>query len=428
MNKVFSTLIIILSIILLIGCGSKRSPTGGPVDTEKPVLTASIPQQFDDISAKRIELTFSKALDKSSITRGIYIYPPILNKKVHYASNTLTIEIREDLLPDTNYYITLTSAIKDTRGNALEQNQTLVFRHGRLNDHRISGIIHLEDEADRKLPVTINVLSPDSLMIMSHRFTGSAYAIETLNPSPHILRAFIDKNTNDRYDYGIEPYFEGRTPLQQFVNLDINLAYADTTKPVINSVQAISDRELRITLNKPLSQWKEIKVLTPSERRPLPIAITMMDGKLLTLLTEPADSARYLLEIHEASDAKGNVQSLTTIQFNGSTRADTTAPVILATLPRTGTAVSDLRPVIEIHFSKIIPANAIQYSLIQSDTKQVVPLEIIQADHKIYRFRPSQDLINQKSHLLTINAETTDFNGNPLGRDFEMTFLPLVRR
>lgn len=428
MNRAFNLIIIILSITLIIGCGNKRNPTGGPIDTEKPVLSATLPEPFGDISSRRIELTFSKALDKSSLTRGIYIYPPILDKKVNYASNVVTIEIREDLKPDTNYYVTLTTAIKDTRGNSLNQNQTQIFRHGKFKDHRISGVFHLEDVADAPLPVSINVLSPDSLMIMSRQFSGRAYAIDALNPSAHILRAYIDKNDNGRYDYGAEPYFEGRTPLQQFVNLDINLAYADTTKPVINSVQAISDRELRITLSKPLHQWKEIKVLTPSERRFLPIAITLVEGKLLTLLTEPADSTRYLLEIHAARDAKGNVQSITTLQFNGSTRADTTAPVILATFPRSGTAISDLRPVIEIRFSKIIPANAIQYSLIRSDTKQAVPLEIIQADHKIYRFRPSQDLINQKSYLLTIKAATTDFNGNPLGRDFEMTFLPLIRR
>jgi len=428
MNRAFSFFLIILSILMIIGCGNKRSPTGGPVDTEKPVLSATIPEQFGDISSRRIELTFSKALDKSSLTRGVYFYPPILDKKVHYASNAVTIEIREDLIPDTNYYITLTSAIKDTRGNPLDKNQTIVFRNGKFNDYRISGTFRLEQEADLDLPITIYLLSPDSLMILSRQFTSCAYVIDALNPAQHILRAFIDRNDNHRYDHGSEPYFEGQAPNQPFVTLDVHLAYADTTKPVIRSVQALNDRELQVNLSEPVKSWQEIKVLRLSDRSPLPIQIAYHEKDKIFLFTDPADSTRYVIELFGATDPKDNIQSLTSLQFSAGTKQDRTPPRIIATNPRNGTAVNDLRPIIEFHFSKLIPADRINFALIESDTKRNIPLETVQSNHKVYRFQPIHDLTNQKTYRLTISSDTADFHGNKLEQPFEMSFLPLIQQ
>jgi len=86
-----------LSAILQFGCGSKRNPTGGPEDTTKPELLASLPAEFADISEGVIELSFSKHLDKSSVTTGLYIYPLIQNKKVVVERNKITIRINEPL-------------------------------------------------------------------------------------------------------------------------------------------------------------------------------------------------------------------------------------------------------------------------------------------------------------------------------------------
>ncbi|MDZ4182513.1 MAG: Ig-like domain-containing protein, partial [Candidatus Cloacimonadaceae bacterium] len=120
MNKVFKALIIIALAVSLYSCGSKKSPTGGAVDAEKPTVLTTLPAQFGQISEGRILIDFSKPMDKSSITQGIYIYPPIADKKISLDKNSISIRILEKLKENTNYYVTLTTRLKDIRGNNLE--------------------------------------------------------------------------------------------------------------------------------------------------------------------------------------------------------------------------------------------------------------------------------------------------------------------
>jgi len=95
--------------LLSSSCGSRRSPTGGPEDTEKPKVLTTYPAQFGQLSDGRIEINFSKSLDKSSVAQAVYIYPPIQNKKITVDKSTMRIRIDEKLKQDTNYYITLST-------------------------------------------------------------------------------------------------------------------------------------------------------------------------------------------------------------------------------------------------------------------------------------------------------------------------------
>jgi len=148
-------LIIVAVSIVLSSCGSKQSPTGGKEDIDKLKLLAVFPEEFAEISEQKVELSFSKAIDRAAFVKGLYIYPAIVNKKIYYEANIITIKFLESLEPDTNYYMTLTTRIKDVRGNTLDKNQTIVFKHGKLQSNRISGIINYEKPADNGLPIMV---------------------------------------------------------------------------------------------------------------------------------------------------------------------------------------------------------------------------------------------------------------------------------
>ncbi len=427
MNKAFRFLIIGITCISIYACGSKKAPTGGAVDTVKPTILSSLPEEYGDISEGKIELTFSKPLDKASITQGIYIYPPIDAKKITYAPNTITIRILEKLQDNTNYYVTLTSRIKDTHDIAMESNQTIIYRNGKLSDRHISGNLIYEKTQDNGKPISLSLLSADSLMIISKVLSGNTYTIDALNPGIHILRAYIDLNSNGRYDFSKEPYFEGKSNDREISNLDINLAYADTTMPSIRGVKAISNREIEIDFSEELSSYDRLNIVRNADQKLLPARIVNFEGDRIFILTEEADTSRYTIHLDNATDLKGNASKVIRYPFNGTSRADDTAPTVTYTNPRRGTSVNTLRPEIEVHFSEIIPAANFRYSLQASDSKDEIPVELTQKDRRIYKLKPKKDLQNYKTYYLVIKADTADISGNKLGTDYSLEFLPLYR-
>jgi len=411
--------------LLSASCGSRRSPTGGPEDTEKPKVLTTYPAQFGQLSDGRIEINFSKSLDKSSVAQAVYIYPPIQNKKITVDKSTMRIRIDEKLKQDTNYYITLSTRLKDLRGNPLAENQTLVFAHGKLNDLRLAGLIDYEDKRDNGLPVLVNLLSADSLMVFHQTVSGPAYAIESLNPASYILRAYIDKNNNGRYDFSQEPYFQGSIDLQRTSSLDLSLSYADSSKATVRNVIAKSNREVVITFSEPVVKYGSLMTQRADNNAELPVLLSSLDRDQLTLLTELQDSTKYVLSITGIQDRKENVTALNRVEFAGSTNEDSTPPQIVSTNPRNGTTVNNLLPTLEVQFSEIIPRASLKARLIVEDTKREIDLAVIKADGRVYQFKPKQELENYRSHVLQISA--TDISGNKLAEELLLNFLPLKR-
>jgi len=425
MNKVIRLSVILLLAVVLASCGSKKNPTGGPVDTVKPEVLATLPQEFGQLT-DRIEITFSKAMDKSSFTEGLYFYPAITAMKIGYSGRTLSIKIDEKLKQDTNYYLTLSTRIRDTRGNPIAQNRSFVFTSGRLNDLRLSGKISYEEPADKDKPITIDVLSADSLLVLSHIASGPSYGIEALNPSIYLLRAYQDKDANGRYDLGREAWFEGRVDLKHSSSLDLQMNYADTTLTVIRDARAISDRVLELSLSEAPVSIGTISIKAENGAK-LGVRISELDGSRLTLITHPQDSLSYRVEIVDLTDAKGNRNPKSALGFKGSSFKDSEAPVVLSSNPRNGTSVSNLQPVLSVNFNEIIPLEKLKVRLVATDQNKDIPLQILKGDSKSYRFQPVQPLSNYRSHSLIVLADTQDSSGNPLSKDHVISFLPLLK-
>ncbi len=425
MKKVIKLFFLLAVLLPLLSCGSKKSPTGGPEDLDRPSVLSSLPAQFGQITNGRIEINFSKPLDKSSVTQAVYIYPPIQNKKISVDKSTLLIRFTEELLPDTNYYVTVSTRLKDIRGNSPLESQTLVFAHGTLNQLQLAGNVSFEDEADSSLPVQLRLLSADSLDVLSTVSRGPAYVLETLNPAAYILRAYIDKDRNNRHDPDREPFFESGVKLLRSQNLNVHLAYADSTKPVMKLAQARHQREVELLFSEPLAVYDSVKLLRLDTGGELPILIKSLDGDKLTLLTEIQDAPNYRVEIRGARDARGNITPLDKADFRSSQIIDSTPPSVVSSTPRNGTSVSTLEPVLELRFSETIPGSTLKASLRAAESNTEIPITLSGTDTAVYTFKPTRPLQNYRSYILTVSA--ADISGNQLAEDYKLNFLPLLR-
>lgn len=424
MKKVFN-LILIITSLLIFSCGSRKSPTGGPLDAEKPELLSSLPAEFSDIRGSQIELSFSKHLDKSSVTKGLYIYPPIIDKKITVEKNRVLIRINEELLPNTNYFVTLTTRIKDVRGNALAKNQSLVYASGQLQRNRLSGTINYELSSDRGLPVQINLFGPDSLQILSKTLDTSAFAIDELNPSLHIYRAFIDKNLNGIYDFGAEPWAEGRLQVRGIASTEINLAYADTVLAKINSIQPVHNREIRVSFTERVSSLGSVSILKPDGSL-LNVTASHLDGEILQIITEPQLAVNYTLVLNQIRDLKGNDNRVVKQVFFGSSSTDTTAPSVTSSVPRNGTSVASLRPELILNFSEIIDPGTVILDLLSADLSQNLSFERLPSSPLQLRIRPSANLTANRSYILRVGKALGDYSGNSMMNNFDLNFLVLM--
>jgi methionine-rich copper-binding protein CopC len=414
-------------ILLFSGCGSKQSPTGGKQDLDKLQVLASFPAEYDEISEQKIELTFSKSVDSSTFLKGVYIYPAVSHKKIIVDGNLVTVKFLEALQKDTNYYLTLTTRIKDIRGNTLDNNQTLIYRHGKLQTNKISGTISYEEPQDNGLPIQINLLSSDSLWVLSKSVKGQSYLLEGLNPMSYIMRAYIDKNLNGRYDANLEPYQEFDIAEQTIATYNLNMAYADTVKPAIKFIKAISNREYELILNKSIKSFQKISVQSANGKNNLQVFAMNREPDKITIITSQTDTTKWQFSITDVYDNKGNFNPLSSMVSSGSSKPDITPPVIVQSNPRSGATVNNLLPTLEITFSEIIPASMFKAMLKETDSGKEIPFKLIKSNQKTYQIQPEKPLENYKSCVLMVFDDTSDLSGNNLKQAYKLVFLPIVR-
>ena len=349
-----------------------------------------------------------------------------MKKKYIWDGNILTIKILEDLEKNTNYFFNFSSKIKGEHGNFLNKNSTYVFASGKLNSNRISGNFLFEDIKDSDKPIQMTLLTSDSTEVFSKAAYGETYILEDLNKVEYIIRAFIDKNTNEKYDYESEPYFQKAIDPVTSSITDIYLAYADTLKPEIESAFVKCNNNINIKFSEPIVSVSEISIVTADslETNSDVIAHYLYEDEL-SILTANLDTLKYKITIKKILDNKDNLTREEAILIDGNTLLDTIPPEVVSSNPRTGSSINTFLPKISVHFSEIILEDDIETQLIEIDTGNVEDIVVLNSNSKHYIFSSQHKLNNYSSYKFNVTAK--DINGNIMMKPLEIIFLPIVR-
>ncbi|MCK5052507.1 MAG: Ig-like domain-containing protein [Candidatus Cloacimonetes bacterium] len=411
----------------LISCGHKKNPTGGKKDTIQPEIVSVIPDEYSDITDSDIEIIFSKPIERNTILSGIYIYPPIIKKKFSWDGNILTIKILEELEKHTNYYFNFSEKIKGEHGNFLNTSSSYIFASGKLNSNRISGNFLFEEAEDNHKPIQMTILTADSTEVFSQEAFGKTYKIEDLNDVGHIIRAYIDKNENFKYDNESEPYFQKSIDPVNSATMDIYLAYADTIKPQLKSTSVIFNNSINVTFSEPINSFSQVSIRTADslETKVFIKAYYLINDEL-TLLTSDLDTLVYKINFINIEDLKKNMTSEGSLLFDGTTLQDTIPPEVISSNPRTGSSVNSFLPKISVIFSEIIMEDCIETKLSEVETGKVEDLKVISKNSKHYIFSSLHRLNNYSSYKFTIQAK--DNSENIMTKPLEIIFLPIVRK
>jgi hypothetical protein len=418
------TLLVILLSLLFFSCGNYEKATGGKKDVSNPEIVNVFPEEFSDISKYNFwEITFSKPMNKNSMLTGIYIYPPVINKVFKWDKNTLRIEIKEELIENSNYYLSLGTQIRCERQNPLEKHHVFVYANGKLKEASISGEVQYERKEDIGEEVTITIAAQDSIFMFRKIVTGTSYKIDNLDEKENIITAFMDKNNNKRYDFSKEPYFRFTTTGQKISVQPINLVYADTTKPKIQRIQVATNQNITVSLSKKIKSIENIRIHSDSSQVSV-MANVLKDEKLMLVTTEQ-DSFQYKLTLFNVLDFKENQADSLSIKFNGITKKDTLAPVLLLSNPKNGESIFTDRPTIEFEFTELIPKERVKAYLYANESQTKIELQLEESDNKRFSFVPQKRLSNYTTYKLFIQA--VSWQGIEFNNNGDIQFIVIVR-
>ena len=427
MKYLHLSILIILISFGLISCGHKQNPTGGKKDTIQPEIVSVIPDEYSDITDSNIEIIFSKPIERNTILTGIYIYPPIIKKKYSWDGNILTIKIHEELEENTNYYFSFSTKIKGEHSNFLNRNSVFIFASGKLNSNRISGNFIYEDINDKNKPIEMTISTADSTEIFSMETNGKTFLIEDLNNVEHIVRAYVDKNNNYKYDNESEPFFQKSIDIVESNIMDINLAYADTIKPYLKSTNVFCNNRIDVEFSEPITSFSDVSIFTAdSIETKVDIIAQYLKNDELSLLTTFLDTLKYKIQIKNILDPKDNMTLESSLIFDGISLQDTIPPEVISSYPRTGSSVDTFLPKISVLFSEIILENDIETKLMEVETGNIEDIVILNKDSKQYILSPQHLLNNYSSYKFTMYVK--DNSGNIMTKPFETIFLPIVRK
>ena len=206
----------------------------------------------------------------------------------------------------------------------------------------------------------------------------------------------------------------------------MEMIYSDTLKPEIQSVKVHSNKQIELTLSEIVKDYSEIMIVTADSLEiPVDVVAHSLREDMISIVSAELDTFQYYLKIYSLEDNKQNVSNELSILFDGLAVRDSIPPEVLFVYPRNGATINNLKPVISITFSEIIPINNFEAQLINSETLEQIPLEILSGHSDIYRLQPEIKLANYSSYTLKIDV--TDSSDNQIEEFFKTSFIPIVR-
>lgn len=431
-KKIRNFLIFLWLGILLLSCGKEEPPTGGPVDTVPPEIVHTVPSHLSkNVVMDKIEIHFSEPVEQNSFEAAFNIWPPIGREKFDWSQKSVTIHILEPLEPSTTYYVTIDRNCRDLRTNRLKDVYHFVFSTAdEFPENSITGSISFEDDfLPEKGQIYISLYSAaDSLLVAktTPRANG-AFQFDYLESGDYLLSAFHDINDNLEYDVDKESWAEKPAGLKvPRVFMPLELSLQDTIKPALKQVLPLTQQVIEAKFTEPLQAVGDIQILNKEDRAALSVVDSVLANDVLSILTAPPDTVSYMLYVYDFVDKKGNVTAIDSAQFRNTLPADTTALVIISHTPGDGTTVETLLPTFQIEFNKMVPAQNIYFSLVNTEQNSEVSCHLHKIDGNKFNIIPEVPLQNYVPYRLTIFQDTSDYAGNRLAGQLVVNILPII--
>lgn len=217
-DRIWGRFQVLLPVILLLlnGCASIQTPTGGQRDRTPPKVIRETPaNQTLNFNLKRIQIQFDEFFKLSQEFKEITISPALeKNPEYKVKKKVLEINFTDTLQKNTTYTINFGKGIVDFNEGNILKNYSYVFSTGPVIDSlEISGTVTdaLTGKAELEATVILTAAEPDTLFkkrkAAIYTLTDSAgnFALKNLKPANYRLYALKEQGGGDRiYNSAVE--------------------------------------------------------------------------------------------------------------------------------------------------------------------------------------------------------------------------------
>lgn len=270
---------------LLSGCAQISAPTGGPKDSLAPQLVGAKPKlKSVNVTDNKITLYFDEYVEVKDAFNNVLVSPlPKNNPVVDYRLQTVTVRLKDTLLPNTTYAINFGNAIVDiNEGNALK-NFTYVFATGnKIDSLELKGKVLLAEngKTDSTMVAMLYRDAPDSAVEKRRpdyitRLKGDGSFIFTNLPAGEFkLYALKDGDGSKSYN--------AKTELFAFSDNSITVADSTPSATLLAYSEEKDTRSNRVDVTPPATADKKLKYTTS-----LNSGLQDLLGKLVVAFNRP---------------------------------------------------------------------------------------------------------------------------------------------
>lgn len=344
----FLYLLLTISIWIILttfgsGCAQIGAPTGGAKDTIPPRLVSATPKlNSTNVNSTKITLTFNEYVNLKEVQTNVMISPyPKRSPSVEFKLRTVTVKLKDSLLPNTTYSINFGSAIVDNNeGNPLKD-FTYAFSTGsNIDTLALNGkvIIAETGNTDSTMIAMLYRSTDDSAVQKTKpdyitRLNGDgSFTFINLPEGSFNIYALKDRDGGKTYNSKKELFAFADTVIKVSAKNEAVILYASALEKESRAVAAPkpagTDKKLKfilspawqfkdllspfeISFNKPLKKFDTSKlVLTDSNFKPIPSTQWSMDSSRtkITLACKWSEDFLYRLILDSAavSDSSNN--------------------------------------------------------------------------------------------------------------------------
>ena len=198
-------------MFLALSCAKISSPSGGPKDTDPPVILKSLPENGTVLfTGKSFTITFDEYVVLDRISEKFMVSPPLSEKpEVKLRGKSLQVTWADDLADSTTYTFYFQDAIRDNNENNPIPNYQYVFSTGPVLDSlSLTGNVFNASDLETVQDVTVIMYSnlsdtaPRKQLpaYISRPEPSGGFVINNIRPGRYRLYALSDLNGNTKYD------------------------------------------------------------------------------------------------------------------------------------------------------------------------------------------------------------------------------------
>jgi hypothetical protein len=281
-------------------CAQVGVLTGGPPDTEPPVVVKSIPENGSvKLNQDFIRLYFNESVQIKNPVQEIKIYPysDSLIKEIHSTSKTLTIKLNPKILgTNTTYQIHFGKSIADLHEGNVLNNYVFVFSTGdEIDTCKLTGNLLFDEEDKSDVPLFAGLFSaktnnidsiitsqlPDYLIPVK----GNQFRFENLSPGEYFIAVNRFRINQKTFINPFTMNYAGKISDK----ICISRSKVDTVQ--IHMMKVLPKKTP--VLKKEFSYYGKIRIKL---KEPCRVILKSTDGKILATGINPAsDSLIYLI-------------------------------------------------------------------------------------------------------------------------------------